>query len=177
MEDLAPFYSTAIPLAFFVWGPVLVMVLFWLVGVWASRQRIPRLLENDWDGFNAEDVAKLFEAYGPERRAIYRNRILPADAAVAFTYAIVGALIVAGLSMRGQPWWVAALCGGGWLFGGLCDVAENLAVARLLDRYPALDKGTVAFASGFSRLKLIFFTLGVVGALVAAYLAFRPLAG
>lgn len=176
MEDLATFYPTTIPLAFFVWGPALVMLLFWLVGVWAGRQRIPRLLESDWNGFNAQDVTRLFEAYGPERRAIYRYRILPADAAVALTYAIVGGLIVAGLSMRGQPWWVAALCGGGWLIGGLCDVAENLAVARLLERYPSVDEGTVSFASGFTRLKLAFFALGVTGAIAGAYLAFRPLA-
>lgn len=176
MIDAVPLYSTTIPLGFFIWGPVLVMFLFWLVGVWASRQGVPRLLENDWDGFTVADVEKLFAAYGEDRRARYRSRVLPADAAFAFLYAIVGAIIIAGLVSRGQPWWVAALCGGGWVLGGLCDVAENLAVARLLDKYPRVDAGDTAFASLVTRLKLILFSAGTIGAIVAAYLAFKPLA-
>ena len=134
------------------------------------------MLESDWDGYSVADVEKLFGLYGETIRARYRNRVLPADIACAFTYAIVGGLIVAGLAMRGQPWWLAALCGGGWLIGGLCDVAENLAVARLLDRYPSVAQGDVAFASGMTRLKLVFFVLGLIGALVAAWLVFKPLA-
>ncbi|SFJ55763.1 hypothetical protein SAMN05216304_109178 [Bosea sp. OK403] len=176
MIESVPLYPTTIPLAFFVWGPALVMLLYWLVGVWASRQGVARLLESDWNGFTVADVEKLFAAYGDERRARYRHRVLPADVAVAFVYAIVGAVIIAGLSMRGQPWWVAALCGGGWLLGGLCDVAENFAIARLLDTYPKLEAGNVAFASRVTQLKLVLFTLGIIGALVAAYLAFKPLA-
>lgn len=177
MIETVPFYSTIVPLAFFVWGPVLVVVLFWAVGFWSSRQGVPRMLESDWDGYNVADVEKLFSLYGEQTRARYRNRVLPADVACAFTYAIVGALLIAGLAMRGQPWWVAVLCGGGWFLGGLCDVAENFAVARLLDRYPQVDAGNVAFASMMTRLKLVLFALGVVGALAAAYLVFKPLAG
>lgn len=176
MTETVPFYSTAIPLSFFIWGPVLVVVLFWAVGFWSGRQGVPRMLESDWDGYNAADVEKLFSLYGEKVRARYRNRVLPADVACAFTYAIVGALLIAGLASRGQPWWVAVLCGGGWFLGGLCDVAENFAVARLLDRYPQVDGGNVAFASTMTRLKLVLFALGVVGALVAAYLVFKPLA-
>ena len=77
----------------------------------------------------------------------------------------------------GRLLWITALCGGGWFLGGLCDVAENFAVARLLDRYPQVDGGNVAFASAMTRLKLVLFALGVVGALAAAYLVFKPLAG
>ncbi|HEV7259532.1 MAG TPA: hypothetical protein VGN82_17260 [Bosea sp. (in: a-proteobacteria)] len=176
MIDPVPFYSTTVPLAFFVWGPVLVMVLFWAVGFWSSRQGVPRMLENDWNGFNVADVEKLFAMYGETHRARYRNRVLPADVACAFTYAIVGAILIAGLAMRGQPWWVAALCGGGWLLGGLCDVVENLSVARLLDKYPKVEAGDVAFASRITQVKLVLFLLGTVGAVVAAYLAFKPLA-
>ncbi len=176
MIESVPLYPTTIPLAFFVWGPALVMLLYWLVGVWASRQGVARLLESDWNGFTVADVEKLFAAYGDERRAKYRRRVLPADVAVAFVYAIVGAVIIAGLCMRGQPWWVAALCGGGWLLGGLCDVAENFGVARLLDRYPKVEAGDVAFASRVTQLKLVLFSLGIIGAIVAAYLVFKPLA-
>ncbi|WNJ88424.1 hypothetical protein [Bosea sp. 685] len=176
MIESVPLYPTTIPLAFFVWGPALVMLLYWLVGAWASRQGVARLLESDWNGFTVADVEKLFAAYGDERRAKYRNRVLPADVAVAFVYTIVGAVIMAGLCMRGQPCWVAALCGGGWLLGGLCDVAENFGIARLLDKYPKLETGDVAFASRTTQLKLVLFSLGIIGALVAAYLAFKPLA-
>ena len=177
MIETTPLYPSTIPLAFFVWGPVLVMLLFWLVGLWSSRQGVARMLENDWNGFTVEDVEKLFSLYGDDKRARYRRRVLPADAAFACFYAIVGAVIVAGLLMRGQPAWVAALCGGGWLLGGLCDVAENLTVAKLLDAYPKIEPGTVAFASRITQVKLVLFIAGVAGALAAAYLAFRPLAG
>lgn len=177
MEVLPTFYSTLIPLAFFFWGPALVVLTLLLSWLWARSLKVDRALESDLNGFTRADVEKLFSLYGPERRAVYRNKLLPADLAFALVYAIVGALIVAGLSMRGYPWWVAALCGGGWLFGGLCDVAENLAIARLLDRFPILDEGTVAFASGFARLKLVLSGLGFIGAVAAYYLAFRPLAG
>lgn len=175
MIDAVPLYPATIPLAFFVWGPALVMLLFWLVGVWASRQGVARFLENDWNGFTVADVEKLFAAYGDERRARYRSRVLPADMAFAWFYAIVGATIFAGLAMRGQPIWAAALCGGGWLLGGLCDIAENLAVAKLLDKYPQVDAGEVAFASRVTQAKLALFVAGVAGALAAAYLVFKPL--
>lgn len=176
MIDAVPLYPTTIPLGFFIWGPVAVMLLFWLVGLWASRQGVARLLESDWNGFTVDDVSKLFAAYGDEKRARYRGRVLPADAAFAVIYAMVGAATVVGLIMRGQPWWVAALCGGGWLLGGLCDVMENLALARLLDRYPQLAADDVAFASRITRVKLVLFCVGIIGAMVAAYLVFRPLA-
>jgi hypothetical protein len=176
MIDAVPLYPATIPLAFFIWAPALVMLLFWLVGVWASRQGVARFLENDWNGFTVADVEKLFAAYGEERRARYRRRVLPADVAFAFFYAIVGAVIIAGLMMRGQPWWVAALCGGGWLLGGLCDIAENLGVARLLDKYPTVEQGDVAFASRVTQLKLVLFVAGVAGALAATWLVFKPLA-
>jgi hypothetical protein len=176
MIDHPEFYPTLIPLAFFIWGPALVMLLFWLVGLYASRQGVFRALETGWSGFDKARAEEVLSTYGEEIRRNYRNRVLPADAAFALTYALVGAGIVAGLSMRGQPWWVAALCGGGWLFGGLCDVVEGFGIARLIDRFPAIAEGDVAFASGFTRLKLVLFALGTAGAVAAAYLAFRPLA-
>ncbi|KPH80710.1 hypothetical protein [Bosea vaviloviae] len=176
MIDTVAFYPTTVPLAFFLWGPVLVMVLFWAVGFWSGRQGVQRMLESDWDGYNVADVEKLFGLYGETRRTRYRNRVLPADVAFAFTYAIVGAILIAALTMRGQPLWLAALCGGGWLLGGLCDVAENLAVARMLDTYPKVDAGDVAFASRATQIKLVLFLAGTVGAIAAAYLAFKPLA-
>jgi hypothetical protein len=176
MIESVPLYPSTIPLAFFVWGPAAVMVLFWLVGIWSSRQNVPRFLENDWNGYSVADVEKLFAFYGEDNRRRYRSRVLPADAAFACFYLIVGGVIVAGLAMRGQPWWVAALCGGGWLLGGIADVAENLTVAKLLDAYPKVEPGTVAFASRATQAKLVLFCVGIVGALVAAWLVFKPLA-
>lgn len=176
MTETVPLYSASVPLAFFLWGPALVVLMFWAVGFWSSRQGVARVLENDWDGFTVADVEKLFSAYGEERRRRYRTRVLPADVACAITYGLVGAMLFAGLSLRGQPVWIAALCGGGWLLGGLCDIAENITIARLLERYPQVDARAVGFASLMTRLKLVLFALGVVGALAAAYLVFSPLA-
>ena len=176
MIDPAPLYSDAIPLAFFAWAPVGVMLFFWLAGLWASRAGVPRLLENDWNGFTVADVHKLFDAYGETRRRIYRNRVLPADVAFAFFYGIIGALTIYALLSRGQPLWLAALCGGGWLLGALFDVAENLSVARLLDTYPEIAERDVAFASRVTQIKLVLFSLGTLGAIAAAWLAWRPLA-
>lgn len=176
MIDPTPLYSDTIPLAFFVWAPAGVMLFFWLAGFWASRAGIPRVLESDWNGFNVADVDKLFAAYGETRRRIYRNRVLPADVAFAFFYGIVGALTIYALVMRGQPLWLAVLCGGGWLFGAIADVAENIAVARLLDHYPELGEREVGFASRITQIKLVLFSLGTVGAIAAAWLAWRPLA-
>jgi hypothetical protein len=177
MIETAPLYSDAIPLAFFVWAPAGVMLFFWLAGVWASRAGVPRLLESDWNGFTAADVDKLFSAYGETRRRIYRNRVLPADIAFAFFYGIVGALTIYALVTRGQPLWLAALCGGGWLLGAVFDVVENFTVARLLDRYPTVAERDVAIASRVTQFKLVLFSLGTLGAIAAAWLAWRPLAG
>lgn len=175
MEDLPTFYSTLIPVKFFVWGPGLVALLFVLSQLWAKSLRVDRALESDLNGFTKDDVEKLFTLYGPERRAIYRNRLLPADLAFALVYALVGALIIAGIAMRGHPSWLAALCGGGLLLGGLCDAAENLVIARLLDRYPALEERTVAYASGLTRLKFVLILVGLIGAFTAIYLVYSPL--
>lgn len=177
MIDPVPLYSDAIPLAFFIWGPATVMLFFWLAGFWASRLGVARLLESDWNGFTASDVDKLFSAYGEKRRRLYRSRVLPADVAFAVFYGIVGALIIYALIARGQPLWLALLCGGGWLLGAVCDVMENFAVARLLDSYPQLSPRNVAFASRVTQIKLVLFSLGTLGAVAAAYFAWKPLAG
>jgi len=33
--------------------------ILWAVGVWSSRQGVPRMLESDWDGYSVADIALL----------------------------------------------------------------------------------------------------------------------
>lgn len=165
-----------IPLALYWWGPLVVLLAFWLMGVWSRRQGIVRALEADRDGYGVEDVRALFEHYGERGRVAYRSRILPADAAFAALYALVGLGLALGLVQRGQPLWLAALCGGGWILGGLVDIAEGFALARLLDRHPALEAHVVARASRLTQAKLVLFALGILGVIAALYFA-APHAG
>jgi hypothetical protein len=164
----------SVPLWFFFWAPILVLVLFFLTGRMARRLGIARALEGDWDGYNAADVRKLFELYGEKGRAAYRNTILPADAAFAVVYAVVGGVIVAGLMARGLPVWAAALCGLPWLLGGLADLVEGFSLSKLFDLYPEIKDGDTILASNFTRIKLVLFSIGIVGAIAAFVLAARP---
>lgn len=160
-----------IPISFFVWGPLLVLLMFWWIGRWSRRIGIARALESDRDGYGLEDVRQLFSFYGPQGREAYRRQLLPADAAFAVTYGLVGFGIMLGLMQRGQPLWVAALCGGGWMLGCMVDLLEGMSLARLLDRYPALEGKTVALASVLTQAKLWLFGLGIIGMIAGFALA------
>ena len=160
-----------IPIFFFVWGPLLVLLMFWLLGRFSSRLGIARALESDRDGYGIDDVRQLFSFYGPEGREAYRSNILPADAAFAASYGLVGLGVMLGLMQRGQPLWVAALCGGGWIIGSLVDVGEGVSLARLLDRYPLVEERIVARASWLTRIKIWFFGLGILGVIAGFALA------
>jgi hypothetical protein len=163
-----------VPLWFFFWAPVLVLVLFFLMGRMARRLGVARALEGDWNGYSAADVRKLFDIYGERGRAAYRNTILPADAAFAVVYAVVGGVIIAGLMARGLPVWAALLCGLPWLVGGLADLMEGFSLSRLFDVYPKITDGDTVLASNFTRIKLMLFPLGIVGVILAFVLAARP---
>lgn len=169
--DLAPW---SVPLWFFFWAPVVVLLLFLGVGLIARRVGVARALEGDWDGYNADDVRKLFEIYDMKGREAYRRTLLPADAAFAAFYAIIGAVVIAGLASRGLPLWAAILCGGPWLIGGIADMLEGLMLARLFDRYPSIADADVSAASLLTRIKLVLFALGTAGVVAAFVLAARP---
>lgn len=164
----------SVPLWFFFWAPIFVAVLFVLMGRLARRFGIARALEGDWDGYSVDDVNRLFDIYGEKGRAIYRNSLLPADAAFAMVYAIVGGVIGAGLLARGLPVWAALACGGPWLVGGVVDLLEGFVLSKLFDRYPQIEAGDVARASWLTRVKLVLFSAGTVGAVAAFVLALRP---
>jgi hypothetical protein len=164
----------SVPLWFFFWAPVLVAVLFILMGRLARRLGIARALESDWDGYSVDDVSKLLGLYSEKGRSVYRHSLLPADAAFAMVYALVGGVIIAGLMARGLPVWAALACGGPWLVGGLADILEGFVLAKLFDRYPRIETGDVARASRLTRIKLVLFSIGAVGAIAAFVLAARP---
>lgn len=164
----------SVPLWFFFWAPVVVLALFFLIGLLSRRLGVARALEGDWNGYSAEDARKLFDLYGEKGRAAYRNMILPADAAFAVLYAMVGGVIVVGLMARGLPVWAAVLCGGPWLAGGLADLVEGFSLSKLFDRYPQIDDRDVALASRCTRIKLVLFSLGIAGVIAGFVLAARP---
>lgn len=166
--------SWNIPLWFFFWAPVLVLAVFVVMGLMARRCGVARALEGDWNGYNTEDVRKLLTIYGEKGREIYRSTLLPADAAFAVFYGVIGALLAAGLIARGLPLWAAAACGLPWMLSGLADLLEGLKLARLFERFPAISDSDVATASFLTRIKLIFFTLGIIGAICAFVLAAKP---
>jgi hypothetical protein len=169
--DLPPWN---VPLWFFFWAPIVVLLLFLGVGLLARRVGVARALEGDWDGYSADDVRKLFEIYGETGRQAYRRTLLPADAAFAAVYAITGAVVIAGLVSRGLPVWAAILCGGPWLLGGIADMLEGLVLAKLFDRYPLVADADVAKASALTRVKLVLFALGTAGMVAGFVLAVRP---
>jgi hypothetical protein len=164
-----------IPFFFFFWGPVLVALgLIWL------RWRTARLgvtpgLGSDIDGYSVKDVREILDFYGPKVRENWRRLILPADTAFAAFYGLVGIGIILGLVERGHGGLLALLCGGGWAVAAVADITENLAFARMADRYPIVEDWNVTRASACTAVKYWLFLAGVFGALVALYLA-RPTA-
>ena len=68
---------------------------------------------------------------------------------------------------RGQFWFMPALA------FGLCDLAENLAVARLLQTGPEVPAQAVSLASGFTQAKAVAVIVAVGLALVGALQAWR----
>lgn len=163
--------TITIPIFFFVWAPLLVLLMFWLLGRWAQKLGVARALESDRNGYGVEDVRQLLAYYGPEKRDAYRHKLLPADAAFAATYALVGLGLTLGLLQRDQPLLVALLCGGGWMLGGLVDLAEGLSLSRLLERYPVVEEHVVTRASRLTQAKLWLFGLGLIGVVAAFALA------
>ena len=142
MIDPVPLYSDAIPLAFFVWGPALVMLLFWLAGFWASRPGRAALARERLERLQRRRCRQAVFAPMARRAgaSIATASCRPTSPSPSST-AIVGALtdLRAGrraASRSGSPRSAAAAgCS-----AAVCDVAENLAVARLLDRYPQLER-------------------------------------
>lgn len=71
------------------------------------------------------------------------------------------------LRRRGQVWFLPAL------IYGLCDLAENLAVARMLLVGPEVEAQAVAQAAGFTQGKFATVIVAVVLALFGALHAWR----
>ena len=80
---------------------------------------------------------------------------------------LVTASLCLPLWRRGQFWFLPALT------YGLFDLAENLAVARLLHTGPEVEVQAVALASGLTQAKFAALAVAAVLALVAAGQAWR----
>jgi hypothetical protein len=111
--------------------------------------------------------------YGLMAARIYLQHLSPAGIALyqgAFRltdtlFAIFLALTLClPLSGRGQVWFLPALA------YGLCDLAENLAVARILPAGPEVEAQAVALASGFTEGK---FVMAIVASALALFAALQ----
>lgn len=163
--------TSIVPTFLYFWGPALVVLALWLMGRWSRRMGVAPGLGTDIDGYDARDAREVFTHWGPRGRESYRRRVLVADAAFAAFYGLVGLALAIGLVQRGEALWLALLCGGGWVLAALADIAEGLAHARMLDRYPEVEAGVAARASLCTRLKLWLFGFGVLGVIGAFWLA------
>ncbi|MFN6977604.1 MAG: hypothetical protein ACK4OP_05750 [Gemmobacter sp.] len=98
-------------------------------------------------GYSRADAAAYLLRIGPEGRAWYLDRVIPADLVFAGLFA--AALGAVALRLGGGVA-VAVLAA----LPGLCDLAETLTIARMLAQEPAaLDPGLVARASVLTQAK------------------------
>ena len=162
----------SVPTFMYFWGPALVVLALWLMGRWSRKLGVAPGLGSDIDGYTAADARGVFEYWGERGRSAYRHRVLVADAAFAAFYGLVGLVLVIGLVQRGQPLWLALACGGPWMLGALFDIAEGVAHARMLDRFPAVEEAVAARASLYTRLKFWLFVLGILGVAAALWFAY-----
>lgn len=113
-------------------------------------------------GYDVEHAARLMTALGAEGIAHYRDWLIPADLAFAglFTLALglTGLRLAVGMEPP-LPTAMAAVCA----LPGLCDIAENLAVAVVLAGDAAApDAGAVARASLLTQAKWASLALAVL---------------
>lgn len=95
----------------------------------------------------------------PTGLALYSGAFRLADTAFVILFTLTLCLPLQG---RGQIWFLPALA------YGLCDLAENLAVARLLLVGPEVEAQAVSLASGFSEGKCAAAIVAILLALFGA---------
>ena len=108
-------------------------------------------------GYSLAEARAYLSALSPSGVALYLGPFRLTDTLLPM---LVTATLCLPLRRRGQFWFLPALA------SGLFDLAENVAVARLLHTGPEVEAQAVALASGFTQAK--FVALGVA-VLVAAF--------
>ena len=115
-------------------------------------------------GYGLAEARAYLSALTPEGTALYLGPFRLTDTLLPIL--LTGTLCLP-LRRRGQFWFLPALA------YGLFDLAENLAVARLLHTGPEVEAEAVALASGFTQAKFAALVVAVLLALYALWQVWR----
>ena len=97
-----------------------------------------------WSGYGPAEAREFLAALTPEGRGTYLGPVRITDTLFPILFTLTLCLPLRGWS---APWFLPALA------YGLLDLAENMAVARLLHAGPEVAAGPVAFASALTMAK------------------------
>ncbi|MBI1173304.1 hypothetical protein GC209_18100 [bacterium] len=115
-------------------------------------------------GYSLAEARAYLALLSPAGVALYLGPIRWADSLVPI---LVTATLCLPLRGRGQIWFLPALA------YGLFDLAENVAVARLLHQGTDVEAQAVALASGCTQAKYLCLAVAVVLALFGLWQAWR----
>lgn len=115
-------------------------------------------------GYSAMEARIYLQSLSPAGAALYQGAFRLTDTIFPILFTLTLCLPLGG---RGQIWFLPALA------YGLCDLAENVAVARLLQTGPEVAAQAVSLASGFSQGKTAASLVAIVLALFGALQAWR----
>ena len=99
-----------------------------------------------WSGYDADEARQFLQALRPEAAALYRGPARLTDTLVPLLLACV---LCMPLHRQRPAWALPALC------YAVLDLAENVAVDRLLVAGPLVDDSAVALASALTQLKFL----------------------
>jgi hypothetical protein len=115
-------------------------------------------------GYGVMDARIYLQHLSPVGAALYQGAFRLTDTLFPILLALTLCLPLGG---RGQVWFLPALA------YGLCDLAENLAVAQMLQAGPDVAAQAVALASGFTEGKFVTAIVAIVLALFATLQLWR----
>lgn len=115
-------------------------------------------------GYDLTEARVYLAALSPVGTALYLGAVRLNDTVFPILLTLTLCLPLRG---RGQLWFLPALA------YGLFDLAENVAVARLLRAGPEVEAQAVALASGFTQAKFAALAVAVLLAAVALWQAWR----
>ncbi len=115
-------------------------------------------------GYSLEEARSYLSALTPAGIALYLGPIRLNDTVFPILFT---ATLCLPLWRRGQLWFLPALA------YGLFDLAENIAVARILRAGPDVEAAAVALASGFTQAKFAAAILAILLALFALWQGWR----
>jgi hypothetical protein len=157
---------------------VATLAFYKVIGLYSAAHKIDRtLIEGRLAGYNTTDLVDIFaNSYGHTGVDFYRGRLLPLDAIFA-ALALMSAIAVAVWATRTSlsPM-LGMLAGGPLAIGALFDLREGMALRGLMGSWLSqqpLDAVKVARAAVRTRLKLVFYAIGLATALLVA-LALQP---